>query len=553
MNNPSKILIKNSISIKKCFEILNKTEEKLLIVINKKNKFIGVINDGDLRRAMLSGATLETSINRFIKQNSLFVNKNTSKSQALNLLSAKKIVLPVIDAKNEVVGYYSLKDKYNFHQFRNNNVTVIGMGYVGLTLSCILAEKNFNVIGYDNNLITIKKLKNKKTEIFESGLQSHLDTSVGKNLNFTSKLSLNDCSIYIVSVGTFIKKNNKPNLMHIKNAIKELSKFLKSGDLIIFRSTLPIGTTNNTLIPLINKISNLYVGKDISVAFAPERTAEGVALKELKENPQIVGGYDDLSASKAISFFNSFSPTVIKVSSLEAAELCKLLDNSYRDNRFAFINQFVPLAENLKINLNNIVDAVNQGYPRNNLPKPSPSVGGTCLYKDPHILASAFEKFNLDNSLIKTSRKINEKGHKYLFLKLFKMLKSLNKDKSKIKIFLIGIAFKGFPETADLRESTSIWFLSQFKSKKNIYAFDYNVSKKEIEKLNVKYSTINNGFKNADAVVILNNHKKYNDLNITKLANLMNKPAVFLDSWHTFDPEEIKNIKGIYYGGLGND
>ena len=188
--------------------------------------------------------------------------------------------------------------------------------------------------------------------------------------------------------------------MHIKKAVKELSKFLKKGDLIIFRSTLPIGTTNNILIPIINKFSNLLVGVDVSVAFAPERTVEGAALRELKENPQIIGGYDDLSTSKALSFFNNFSPTVIKVSSLEAAELCKLLDNSYRDNRFAFINQFIPLAEKLKIDLSNVVDAVNQGYSRNNLPKPSPSVGGTCLYKDPHILSEVFDTYKFDNSLI---------------------------------------------------------------------------------------------------------------------------------------------------------
>ena len=108
------------------------------------------------------------------------------------------------------------------------------------------------------------------------------------------------------------------------------------------------------------------------------------------------------------------------------------------------------------------------------------------------------------------------------------MLKILDK-KSNIKIFLIGIAFKGYPETSDIRGSTSVWFLSQFKSKKNIYAFDYNVTKNTIEKLGVKFAKLNQGFKNADAVVFLNNNKRYEQLNINKLANLMKKPAVFLD------------------------
>lgn len=552
MNKPDKLLINNKLTIKECFNKLNKTQEKLLIVTNKSKNFIGVINDGDIRRALLNGANLRDPIDKFVNKKSLFTYDTTNKSQALQLLTSKKIVIPVVNIKNFVVGYYSLKDKYTFNEFNSNDVTIIGMGYVGLTLACVLAEKNFNVIGFDQNSNLIKKLNNKKTDIYEMGLQSHLEASLNINLKFKTQLKKNDSSVYIISVGTFINKRKEPILSDIKSAVSHISKYLQKGNLIIFRSTLPIGTTRNILIPLINKKSKYRVGKDISVAFAPERTIEGAALKELKENPQIIGGYDDISASKAITFFNKFSPTVIKVSSLEAAELSKLIDNAHRDNKFAFINQFVPLAEKLKIDLSNVVDAVNQGYARNNIPKPSPSVGGTCLYKDPHILAQSFKNYKLNNSLIKNSRKINETGHKYLYSKLIKMLKILDK-KSNVKIFLIGIAFKGYPETSDIRESTSVWFLSQFKSKKNIYAFDYNVTKNTIEKLGVKFAKLNQGFKNADAVVFLNNNKRYGQLNINKLANLMKKPAIFLDSWHIFDPEEIKNIKGIFYGGLGND
>ena len=104
------------------------------------------------------------------------------------------------------------------------------------------------------------------------------------------------------------------------------------------------------------------------------------------------------------------------------------------------------------------------------------------------------------------------------------------------------MAFKGIPETSDLRNSTSLWFLSLFKNKKNISAFDYNVSKKEIEKLGIKFKNINSGFKKADAVIILNNHNKFREINIFKMLNLMNKPAVFIDTWHIFEPAEIKNI-----------
>ncbi len=554
MKKINKLLILNTEIIKKCLKQLNLSQEKILICINKKKEFQGVITDGDLRRALLQGASLKDKINNYIKKNALFVNQNISKEKALSLLSTKKILIPVLDSNNKVVDYYTLKDKLETLDIFNKDVVIIGLGYVGLTLSCILADSGYNVIGYDNDKKIISNLKNKKTDIYENGLQSYLDANIGKNLNFTSKLNKNAASVFIICVGTYVNAKNKlPNLSHVKKVSSVIGKVISKNTLVLFRSTLPIGCTRNVLIPILEKSSKLKVGNEFSVAYTPERTAEGVALKELKENPQIIGGYDENSTKKALSFFNNISPSVIRVSSLEAAELCKLIDNSYRDHIFAYINQFTELAENINVDLTKIVDSVNQGYARNNIPKPSPSVGGACLYKDPHILASSFNEYNLDQSLILKSRKINELGHIQVFKKLQKLLKLAKKNVYDSKIFLIGMAFKGIPETSDLRNSTSLWFLSLFKNKKNISAFDYNVSKKEIEKLGIKFENINSGFKKADAVIILNNHNKYREINIFKMLNLMNKPAVFIDTWHIFEPAEIKKIKKIIYGGHGND
>ncbi len=554
MKKINKLLILNTENIKNCLKQLNLTQEKILICVNKKKVFQGVITDGDLRRALLKGALLSDKINIHIKKNALFVTQNTPREKALSLLSTKKILIPVLDSLNKVVDFYTLADKLDNLDIINKDVVVIGLGYVGLTLSCILADSGFNVIGYDNNRKKISNLKNKKTDIFEIGLQSYLDANVGKNLNFTSKLTKNKASVFIVCVGTYVSDKSKiPNLSHIKKVSSVIGKVIAKNTLILFRSTLPIGCTRKILVPILEKSSKLKIGNEFSVAYTPERTAEGVALKELKENPQIIGGYDENSTKKALSFFNNISPSVIKVSSLEAAELCKLIDNSYRDHIFAYINQFTKLAEKINVDLSQIVDSVNQGYKRNNIPKPSPSVGGACLYKDPHILASSFNEYNLDKSLILKSRKINELGHIQVYKKLQKLLKSLGKNINHSKIFLIGMAFKGTPETSDLRNSTSLWFLSLFKNKKNISAFDYNVSKKEIEKLGIKYQSLNDGFKKADAVVILNNNPKYNEINIYKMLNYMNKPGVFIDTWHIFEPAEIKKIKEIVYGGHGND
>ena len=138
--------------------------------------------------------------------------------------------------------------------------------------------------------------------------------------------------VYIVTVGTPVSLDTKkPIVDHIKKAIEVIGTKLKKNDLVILRSTVPVGCTRNVVIPLLEDLSGLSVGTDFFISFCPERTAEGRALRELQELPQIVGGYDLNSTQLGMRFFNENTHTVIDVGSLEAAELCKLLDNTYRD------------------------------------------------------------------------------------------------------------------------------------------------------------------------------------------------------------------------------
>ena len=139
------------------------------------------------------------------------------------------------------------------------------------------------------------------------------------------------------------------------------------------------------------KNSNLKVGENLFWHFV-ERTAEGKAIEELKNLPQIIGGYCQRSTEFASRFFNEYTHTIIDVNDLESSEMCKLLDNTYRDTVFAYSNQMAMLSEKLGLNLSKLVDKVNIGYERNKIPKPSPGVGGPCLTKDPYILNYNFQK-----------------------------------------------------------------------------------------------------------------------------------------------------------------
>lgn len=437
---------------------------------------------------------------------------------------------------------------------KDKAISILGMGYAGLPLGLVLANAGFRVIGYDTNKQRIDDLKAGKIHFFEEGMQRYLDRLLGSYIFFTSSVDDAKGDIYIVTVGTpLIAGQKKPNLDYIGNASRTIGSLLKKGDLVILRSTVPVGCTKDVVLPVLEKFSGLRGGRGFYLAFAGERTAEGMTLKELVTNPVIIGGFDHVSYSLAANLFHAITPTVINVGSLEAAEMCKLLDNTFRDHLFAYVNNMTQLAEKIGVDLNKLINAVNFGYSRNHIPRISPGVGGPCLSKDPYILASVFEKHNLSPKLIITARKVNENGPILIKEKLASLLRRAGKSIENARITLVGMAFKGEPETSDLRGSTSLSFLSQLPNKNNVRAYDPVVSDDDIKGLGIKPVSLGEGFSGADAVVVLNNHRSYARWDLKALLASMDSPAVFIDTWYNFNPLDLKNHNGILYGGLGND
>ena len=382
-------------------------------------------------------------------------------------------------------------------------------------------------------------------------MQRYLNENYNKNFTVSNKLEKSD--VYIITVGTPIKNNKKPDLSILEKSVIDICPYLKRDDLIILRSTVSIGSTRNIVSKLIEKKTNFKFGKDIFLAFCPERTIEGKAMEELKKLPQIVGGYCKKSSEIAKRIFGEYNYTVIEVENLEAAELCKLIDNTYRDTVFAYSNQISKLTEKLNLNLVEIIDKVNLAYERNVIPKPSPGVGGPCLSKDPYIIYDNFLKNGItSNNLILNSRKLNERMVKDIFFRIKNNLFKLKKKKT-AKIFISGFTFKGYPETTDIRGSTTVDLLKYLKKSKftNIWGHDFKLSASEIGKLGVKYTSIHNGFKNADAILIMNNNIRYQDLKLSSLIKSSKKPLFFYDSWQIYNPIEIKNIQGVVYGSVG--
>ena len=422
-------------------------------------------------------------------------------------------------------------------------ICVLGLGYVGLTLTLKFCQKNFEVMGYDTNKKIINDLKNFKSHIYEDGLDLILKKYI-KNKKFkpVSKLP-NKIKTFIITVGTPIikKKNgNVPDLKHIKSVTKSLSKLIKKNTLLIYRSTLPLGTSRNLIHKLLKKHSN--VKKNFFLGFAPERTAEGNALKELSELPQIVSGIDKASLFKTQRLFKKICKVIIKVDKIEEAELIKLTNNAYRDLSFAFSNQIALICSKYKINAKRLIELCNYKYPRSLVPTPSPGVGGPCLSKDPYIL-----NYNIrnKNSIFLSGRSVNYKILNYLIKETSRKLNSKSK---KLKVLLCGLSFKGYPQTKDLRGSAFVNFYKNFSKKKNIqlYYYDNLFDQNEIE----NFKIIKFEFKNLikfDAIFFLNNSKDFKKIPIRYINNITYKNTKIFDFWNILSNSKNKLLTNDYY------
>jgi len=425
-------------------------------------------------------------------------------------------------------------------------ICIVGMGYVGLTLACVLADKGFKVYGFEIKKEVVDNLNQGLPHFHEKGLDVLLKKHLKKNLIIGDTLPEESQDVFVISVGTPIdKQTRKPILDYVKNAASQVASVMADETLIILRSTVPVGVTRKTVKPVLDQSQKKYY-----LAFCPERTIEGKALKELTELPQIIGGLDEGSVEKALDVFRKLTYSTIEVTSLEAAEMIKLLNNSYRDLNFAFANEIALVCEKAGLNAPEVIKAANLGYERSKIPVPG-FVGGACLEKDPPILADFAQNIGYEPKLVKAGRAVNESLPKHVAARIVSLLKE--KDSSTAKVFITGFAFKGKPETDDLRGSLTLTLVAELKKLgiTNIHGHDFVVKHDDVGKTGVKAVTMEEGFKDADAVIIANNHHSYEGLPIETLLSTTKKPCTFMDCWAVFESDRIKSVDGITYGGIG--
>jgi nucleotide sugar dehydrogenase len=431
----------------------------------------------------------------------------------------------------------------------------MGLGYVGLTLAAVLAEEGFLVTGVEPDARKVERLLEKNSYVHEPGINEILSEQVGKNFHPGSQIP-DDGDVFIISVGTPVEKNSatskpQPQLRFIERVSGQIGDKLRPGNLVILRSTVPIGTCRNVVLPILEKKSGLKCGTEFHLSFAPERTAEGKALKELRALPQIIGGFNEDSAEATAALFRELTSNIIRVSSLEAAETVKLVNNTFRDLIFAYANHVAQITSHFNIDVHEVIKAANQGYARDPVPLPSPGVGGPCLTKDPYIFAEVAERSNVNSNLFELGRGINESMHDYLVDRLENQLGLLGKSISGARILICGLAFKGKPETGDIRQSSALEIHNLLKSKTaSVFGHDPVAETSELLEYDIKPVDLYEGFRDMDAVLFLNNHPFYEKLDIFRMVRSMADKPIILDGWHLFHADDILKSRPCIYMGL---
>lgn len=420
-------------------------------------------------------------------------------------------------------------------------IGVIGLGYIGQSLVAALARVGYKVVGIDIDQDKIKHLQQTyEPDIYEPGLSETLK-QCKDNVEFTEDYSylMKTCSTIMITVGTPVKKDDgTPNYDYLNTAILNIGKHLRRGQLIVLKSTVVPGTTEEIVLKL-EEISGLKAGEDFYVAFCPERTIEGLALHELYNLPKIIGGINEESADNAAKVLRKLGGKIIKVSSPKIAEICKLVDNLYRAMNIAFGNEIGHICEGLGIGAYEVVSAVNDAYGRTHLFKPGLGADGPCLSKDPLIVKYCGRKIGIDTRIIDACILQNKEST----LRIASIISLYIKDSkiNKPKISFIGLAFKGFPETDDIRGSPAIKIHDVLQEQFSDIEFKYYdpIIKKFLD--SPVSQTLEECILDSNIVVFLTNHQALMNVDVKDILENTSRPLLIIDCWHNLT--NIENLR----------
>ena len=417
-------------------------------------------------------------------------------------------------------------------------VGVIGLGYVGLPLLLRFYEAGFSVVGFDNNKVNVTKLKKGQSTI-KHIKNSNIEKIIkDKNSVITDDLSLSStCDALIICLPTPLDENNTPDLSYITKLLDSIKLFLRQGQLISLESTTYPGTTEEVILPYLEK-SNLKVGSDLFLCYSPEREDPGNKDFSTQSIPKLCAGYSESCSQLAKALYESVINEVVMVSSLKVAEMSKLLENIYRAVNVGLINEMRIVATALDIDIYEVIEAASSKPFGFTAYYPGPGLGGHCLPIDPIYLSWKASQVGVESKFIELAAEVNRSVPKQVVSCLEDNLFKLGKELKGLSVLVAGLAYK--KNIDDARESPSYDIISLLHSKgANVdYSDPYIKSFPETRKykFNLSHVEINKeNLGNYDAVILATDHDDFD------LAMMQDYCKLLLDTRGVCD-KALKNV-----------
>ena len=384
-------------------------------------------------------------------------------------------------------------------------VVTIGLGYIGLPTSALIANNNIHVHGVDISQHVVDTINAGKIHIVEPDLDKAVAKAVSEGYLKADTKPV-EANVYLIVVPTPFKGNHQPDISYVAAATKAIIPLLKEGDLYIIESTSPIGTTEKMMDYIFAERPEL-VGK-IFLAYCPERVLPGNVMYELVHNDRVIGGVNEASTQKALAFYGQFVSGALHPTNARTAEMCKLTENASRDSQIAFANELSLICDKADINVWELINLANK-HPRVNILQPGCGVGGHCIAVDPYFITADFP---MESRMIAQARETNN----YKSFWCAEKVKSARlefelKYGRQPAIAIMGLAFK--PNIDDLRESPAIHIAErvlQDAGDADMYIVEPNVDEHKVFKL----TNYKDAIEKADIVVFLVAHDEFKTLKL---------------------------------------
>ena len=406
-------------------------------------------------------------------------------------------------------------------QEKSANIAILGLGYVGLPLAVVFGEAGFHVTGIDPDQRKIDAITNGVSYI--PVVETEAVERLVKSGHFTATTDfsvLKDIDAVSICVPTPLRKTGDPDMSFILSATEELAKYMHKGMVIVLESTTYPGTTRELLLPKLGTEHGLVVGEDWFLAFSPERVDPGREDWTTINTPKVMGGITEACGEVATAWYEGAIKTVHRVSSAEAAEMAKLLENTFRMINIGLVNELAIMCERLGIDVWEVIDAAASkpfGFMKFS---PGPGLGGHCIPIDPLYLSWKMKSFNYNARFIELASEINTNMPRYVVNRVMEALNERGKALKGSKLLILGAAYKA--DVDDVRESPALDVIGLLKNKGALVEYhDPYIQHIHHEHEGWHMDSVDDmmsSVKSADMVVIITDHRAYDYVDIVEAA-----------------------------------